>query len=417
MTAMKPAFRLEELLTELGQTFTREEEGGRWSDSCPECGGDVLVRDSGDAHCDDCSTDAAHMLRALGEGGVVVPLPRDIDTTTPLAYGRRPRMKDMIRVVDMADILSRPEEPIRWAIDGFAQRGALTVLAARGGTGKSWVGIEACAAVQSGRSFVGLDVEQGTAAYVDGEMGERQMAGRFRAGGLDADAFTVLDAVGLDLGNEDGCAALESNLSDLRVSFVVVDSLRRLTPGRKESDSDDMAPVLGRLAVMAKRLDLAMVVIHHGGWNGERAYRGSTAIGDQADAVLALERDGDALRLFCDPDRGCKMRGAQEPEPRWMRLAIGGAERGVVVISAPTPSATTTGGKATAAERIKRDLVALFAGVERPIRKPDAAAGLSVAADNKNFRLAWGELVREGALTETPAGFSLAENVAHEVAA
>jgi hypothetical protein len=246
------------------------------------------------------------------------------------AKSTRPR--DRIRLVNMAEGLSRPPKPTLWTVDRFVRPGLVTLLAGRGGAGKSALGMQACASVQAGRPVAGMDTVKGTAVYVDGEQGEELMVDQFRSIGFPADAFTVLDVDGLDLGNEVGVAALEERLRELGATFVVIDSLRRLTPGKKESDSDDMAPVVARLGSMARRLTAGVLLLHHSGRDETHVSRGSTAISDQADIVMGLKAKGDTLVLHCDPATDCKIRGAANPEDRYMRLAYDGG--GVVIHAA-----------------------------------------------------------------------------------
>jgi RecA-family ATPase len=227
-----------------------------------------------------------------------------------------------IRPLNMAALMAQPERPTAWRIDRFAQDGALTILAAKGGVGKSWLGIAACAAVQAGRPLADIAVERGRAVYVDAEMGAMQMVDRFRQAGLPADAFSVLDALGLDIGAPGGVALLTDELRTTGARLVVLDSLRKLAPTMRENESDDMGHLLAALTLMARSLNAAVVVIHHAG-HGERFLRGSAAIRDQADVVYGLERDGDILRLSCDPSRGGKFRLGVEPSDRTLRLAVG----------------------------------------------------------------------------------------------
>ena len=45
--------------------------------------------------------------------------------------------------------------------------------------------------------------------------------------------------------------------------FVVLDALRRLTPGLDEDSSRDMAPVIADLANLARDLYVAVLLLHH----------------------------------------------------------------------------------------------------------------------------------------------------------
>lgn len=338
--------------------------------------------------------------------GVVVAELSQTSTTTPL--DERTRAECLIRRVDMAAALARPPRRVTWRVDRFAQDGALTVLAARGGVGKSWFGIAACAAVNAGTPLGGLNVAQGPAVYVDGEMGESQMADRFRSAALAGDSFEVLDVGGLDLAQETHVEALEARLRELRPSLVVMDSLRRLAPGRRENESDDMAPLVGRLARLARDLRAAAVLIHHAGNDGGRFVRGSSAISDQADMVFGLERRGNALALSCDPERGGKMRVDREPDDRYLRLSVG-EERGVVVVEAPPPTMTTPSG-ATSAQEVCEAAIVEALRTQPGLTKRQLAEACRKKEDTPSFRSALAALRDTAAIAHSPAtGFVLVD--------
>jgi hypothetical protein len=104
--------------------------------------------------------------------------------------------------------------------------------------------------------------------------------------------------------------------------LVILDSLRRLSPGAREDKSDDMAPIYAGLSIIARECDCAIVVLHHRSvkFNAPDT-RGSSAIEDQSDLIYVLERDRrdpegkQRKRLRCT-----KSRIDAEPESRWLRL-------------------------------------------------------------------------------------------------
>ncbi len=82
-----------------------------------------------------------------------------------------------------------------------------------------------------------------------------------------------------------------------------------------------MAPVVAAYTKLAR--DTATIVLVHHKGDGEKSWRGSTAIRDQADALFGLLRDdddGDVRRLACGAGKG-KMRYASEPPDRFMVIS------------------------------------------------------------------------------------------------
>jgi AAA domain len=244
-------------------------------------------------------------------------------------------------LIDMAEAMKLAEEPIVYAINPLAARGFLTVLVGRHSSYKSWLMLvtgHAChrgVVAQNADPLGGTDsapppakvaelrCEATTTFYLDAENGPRLMGRRFNDAGIPAEGLLVADGTKLRLPRDlDG---LRSLIQETGAELVVLDSLRRLTPGIRENESDDMAAVVADIGTLARDLDVAIVLIHHRSTKkGAADVRGSSSIEDQADLVFALERvDG-------DPDRQrrrlrtVKYRIDEEPRPMWLRMGMVG---------------------------------------------------------------------------------------------
>ena len=102
-----------------------------------------------------------------------------------------------------------------------------------------------CIGVSHGGVAAGFQCTRGVALYVDAEMGREMFIDqRMRPAGMTAESFHLLDAMGLDLSRDDDLAWLAQEIEDVGANLVVLDSLRRLTPSKRENDSDDMSPVV-----------------------------------------------------------------------------------------------------------------------------------------------------------------------------
>lgn len=228
-------------------------------------------------------------------------------------------------VIDMHAAMIKAGEKIPYVIEPIAVRGTVTVVVGKHSARKSWLVMLAAAAVHDGRREVaGMPVAKVPALYLDGEMGDRLMARRFRKAGLEASAMFVGDGFKLCLPDDD--QQLRELIRVTGAGLVVIDSLRKIAPGVKENDSDEMAPLMGSLALLARDLDVAIVLIHHRSTKPNAAeLRGSSAIEDQADAVFALEAVERDPESDMEPARRrlrtIKFRHDEEPPPRW--LAIG----------------------------------------------------------------------------------------------
>lgn len=227
-------------------------------------------------------------------------------------------------LIDMAEAMTLAELPIAYPIEPIAARGFLTVLAGRHSSYKSWLMIAAGYAVHRGDDEIaGMACEGTPVLYVDAENGPRLMGRRFMAAAIPPDGLLVADGTQLRLPRE--LCDLRALVEQTDAGLVVLDSLRRLAPGIRENESDDMAALIAALGTIARELDVAIVLIHHRSTKaGAATLRGSSSIEDQADLVFSLERvagDPDRERRRLKPH---KFRIDAEPEPLWLRMGMVG---------------------------------------------------------------------------------------------
>jgi archaellum biogenesis ATPase FlaH len=234
--------------------------------------------------------------------------------------------------VDVATLLEEPDMATDWRCEGIVADGSVTLLAGSAGDGKTWLAHGLAAGVARGEPFAGIDCTKGNALVIDAEMGARMSIKRFRIAGIGAEVGLV-DAMGLDLSNDDDFAFLEWDIERKGANFVVLDSLRKLTPGKRENDSDDMAPLVAKVGKLARDTSSAIILIHHRGKGESHAYRGSTAIGDQSDAVAILSRKEGNLRRLTYKG-GKAPRYAPEPEDFFLKFSP--EEGGFVAAEAPS---------------------------------------------------------------------------------
>ncbi|MGI8712390.1 MAG: AAA family ATPase [Solirubrobacteraceae bacterium] len=228
------------------------------------------------------------------------------------------------RIVDMESAMLQGAEPLAYRVRPIAVDGQVTMIAGRRGESKSWLGLVACAAVQAelGDPF---SARAGRAIYLDAEMGARMMGRRFVTLGLAPDSFIVADGMGLRLPDDIG--VVKDIVQAVGANLIVLDSLRRLTPGKRENDSDDMAPVMAVLGELSRDTECAVLLIHHRSTSiNAKDSRGSSAIEDQVDNVFVLEKaSGDPESRTRRRLRCVKMRDDAEPASVWLdfKMAAG----------------------------------------------------------------------------------------------
>ena len=200
-----------------------------------------------------------------------------------IAAGKEPEKPDSRFVLHSAiEALDEFEEPEPLLSNQLHYPGALNVLAADGGTGKSYFLLyQAMLIARSGIN----------ALYVDEENGDYLMKKRIRALAqgqaieIPANLFYTTHA-GIDLREPAHIEILRAWISGNGVEFVVLDSLNAVTAGADENSSKDMKPPLQALHRLSDELQVCITAIHHTNKNG--GYRGSTAIKGEVDSLYLL---------------------------------------------------------------------------------------------------------------------------------
>lgn len=250
------------------------------------------------------------------------------------------------RMRDLAEMMTEPVVPTSWRCEGFVADKTLTMLCGRAGSHKTFMGWTLARGVAQGLTVAGIDCAQGKAAIVDFEMGYEMSKARAHDMGLHVaeNEIVYVDAMGLDLNRGDDLDWIYEQVTGC--SFVLIDSLKRGTPGLKENDNDEMANVVAKLANGARTLEAGVVLIHHMGIDTRKWFRGATAIHDQCDALFALlhasnadtdedNTDDGLRRLTCRSEWG-KMRYAIEPDDMYVRLDL--SQGGMALVGKPTVS-------------------------------------------------------------------------------
>ena len=170
------------------------------------------------------------------------------------------------RILDVGEMLAQPEEPIPWRCENLAADGYLSVLAGRGGEGKSWLALALACGVARGEPAAGIPCARGRAVIFDAENGPKLTIRRFRAAAVTPSlAVQPVDAGGLRVTTD--LPWFRKVVEDLGANLVVFDSLRVLSSGSKESDGDEMEPIVTALKQFARETGAAVILVHHRGKN------------------------------------------------------------------------------------------------------------------------------------------------------
>jgi len=305
------------------------------------------------------------------------------------------------RVLDVAALLAAPDEPIPWRCEGIAADGYLTVLAGRGGEGKSWMALALACGVARGKPAAGIRCEQGKALIFDAENGPKLIARRLRAAAVTPDlAVQPVDAGGLHFSRDLGW--MREVIEREGAGLVVFDSLRVLSSGAKESDADEMEPIVTRLKELARETGAAVVLIHHRGKSEVNDYRGSSVILDQTDMLFTLGRvPGDPEGRHRRKVTTIKCRIDEEPEPRWARIEADRARR-LVTVDEVEPYESDDGGRPR--DGLREQVLDQLTGISQS--RARIAAGLGRDKSDQTVRRALRDLEAEGLAEQRADGWA-----------
>jgi hypothetical protein len=322
-------------------------------------------------------------------GTNVVNLP---SARSPLAHRR----------LDLQQAMAHADDPLPYRVYPIAVDGCCTVIPGASGIGKTILTTGFAKGVQLGIDTGGMTCTAGGVAIFDAENGERLTGRRLRAMDVPDIDLHIYEATGLDLRNEQHVDAIVDEIVERGSKLVIFDSLRQLTPGAGENDSDDMAKSAGNATKIARRTNSAVMLIHHRGKDDSSDYRGSTAIKDQVDLMFVLEAVGKEpkpghLRLRC-----AKYRIDVVPPPQWIEIASRDGTLGVHAAGAPGIRLPRP-----ARNQVTTDVLSAVQ-VDGPLSGAAIAKTLGRDKTDGTVRRALQELVIAGDLQKTDTGYRVA---------
>jgi len=175
----------------------------------------------------------------------------------------------------------KPVPPQKWVVNGWIPAGQVTLLAGDGGTGKTLLGLQLCAAMASGKKWLDMPVQQDRAIFVSAEEDcdelHRRLAAIVRNEQLTWENLADLKIV--PLAGQDavlGKADLRTNTvsatellddveritRDWQAGLVVLDALHNIFAG-EENSRVQAVQFVGLLRGLCSRCETTVVLLGH----------------------------------------------------------------------------------------------------------------------------------------------------------
>lgn len=209
----------------------------------------------------------------------------------------QPKAKKTFNTINAATLMEQEFEPLQFSIDEILPHG-LFILAGSGKIGKSWLALDACAAVSSGGKLWEFSAAQGQVLYLALEDTHRRLQGRLKKIEAEGTDITRLHLTTASFGINSGLIEQVHNfLSDYPgIKLIIIDTLERIrdTDQDKSMYSCDYRDMT-KLREITDKHNLTLLLIHH----TRKMYdpdplntlSGSTGLVGSVDGVFVLEKE------------------------------------------------------------------------------------------------------------------------------
>ena len=199
------------------------------------------------------------------------------------------------RLLGSADLHALP--PLAWCVRGVLPAHGLASVYGPSGSGKSFLVLDAAAAIADGAEWFGYRVKPAPVVYcaLEGEAGFRvRVAAWEEAKGRRLPAGLRLVLQSFKLTDPQDVADLAAAVLTAGAGAVVIlDTLNRAAPDADENASADMGRILEAAKALQRLTGGLVLVVHHTGKDATRGLRGHSSLFAALDAAVEVTREGD----------------------------------------------------------------------------------------------------------------------------
>ena len=220
-----------------------------------------------------------------------------IETTQPEpeAYNPTPQLL----YIEAWDTIK--DEPVRWIIENVLPEKGFAALYGPPGSYKSFIALDIAEAVATGRQWMGNQVTNpGAVLYIAGE-GHGGIGARIKACKINhqtqdgAEIYVIRYQLNLRSSADDFNLLMQSiddliERTGIELRLVQIDTLARAFGGGNENDSQDMGAFIHNAGRLQRKLDCALMVLHHSGKDATKGLRGHSSLLGAVDTQIELTK-------------------------------------------------------------------------------------------------------------------------------
>ena len=179
-------------------------------------------------------------------------------TQKPVAVAK-PKNDVRDRLISTQELLDRAPDFVEFLVHDLITSNELQIIAAPPRAGKSLLSLGLVESVASGKEFLGRPTQQGDVIYVNCEDGDSKLKERVLAQGWDAN-IPVHWLTEFNLSEWD---KLLEVCEEIKPKLLVIDTLTSVRSDDTDENSSKVANLLKPLKQAAKRLNMAVILVHH----------------------------------------------------------------------------------------------------------------------------------------------------------
>ena len=193
------------------------------------------------------------------------------------------------------------DEPVEWIIQNVLPAKGFCALYGPPGSYKSFIALDIAEAIATGRPWMGNAVSNpGAVLIIAGEghggIGARIMACKINNNTKDgAEIYVIRHQLNLRSSADDFNLLMESideliQRKGIDLRLIQIDTLARAFGGGNENDSQDMGAFIHNCGRMQRKLDCALMPLHHSGKDSTKGLRGHSSLLGAVDTQLELQK-------------------------------------------------------------------------------------------------------------------------------